>query len=368
MSQTPRRDHTHFFHSIRTVFKPFATGSLLLMGPVSGLYGKSAPVYREDIRAGIHEKVCQNKKAPDSEFLWAQRIHDSGMVLRILQKKDSGPVSDRKLQILAKSMAVRTEHRSYSFGQCHGGLGWVLSSPAPGPLKSEKELMSVIQSSGAQECRKLVAELASLNSASTEVLFDAKNSRGGSLKVPSRAGVISLSCLPKEPAWAGPELWYLFPTEKARSKDLLKNGIWAEKSGPDGIETSIVAWIRQVRKDQGLGDLELFQGSMRDRARFLTLSGSVRHDRRDLQDIRTSLKKDHIDFLGENRVIAKDAKTMSQLFWISPAHRRLILNAEADVGAVSFDPDTSLLVLILGKRSPGPVAQTVKPSASAQKR
>ena len=57
---------------------------------------------------------------------------------------------------------------------------------------------------------------------------------------------------------------------------------------------------------------------------------SINHNRKILNKVKKALKKDKIRLIGENRFIGKDIREAAKQFWMSPRHRSLLLNKNAN--------------------------------------
>ena len=172
-------------------------------------------------------------------------------------------------------------------------------------------------------------------------------------RLPATKGYASVLCSPKIFPASGPREWALIPVGGAKSN--------ARDIAPvTGFlnEAELLAWINQKRTAERLPELKLDR-ELTDAARGLLNGHFIRHDLRALNTTKTSLLKRGIEGLGENRVGGNNLAEAAGLLWMSPAHRDLILNPKADTAglAVTKDEQGVFLVMLVGRRTPKPVAR-----------
>ena len=78
---------------------------------------------------------------------------------------------------------------------------------------------------------------------------------------------------------------------------------------------------------------------------------SVSHSSCDLIRLGLKLKESKVEFLGENRAIGKNLREIALLFWVSPNHRKLLIDPNIAYlsEASSMLNDHLLLSLVAGK-------------------
>ncbi|MCB9229276.1 MAG: hypothetical protein H6618_06665 [Deltaproteobacteria bacterium] len=338
----------HTIH-IRAVKERLLIFLILTMLHLHQAEASSGPQFREDLTSPFNTIVCNKAASLDHERLWQAGLNEAGLTLRILEASAVGSLSEKKVRTLAKAMAVRADHRSWSFGLCNQKTGWVLSSPLPAPVSLESKRSQTLKILS-KYCQSWHVDFAPSDHGYPEQLSSSRE-KAPSFLAGKRSGMISLSCLPKEPTWSGEELWLLYPLKQGqRSDSAFPVPEWAES----GTEQDLTKWINRVRGRHGLPVLNFSEPQLHQVAADLTISGLLRHDKQQMKEAEMTLRKHSFDFLGENRVIAYNPESMARLFWLSPRHRGLLLNKEARFGGIAQAPDRNLLVFIAARESRKP--------------
>ena len=324
-----------------------------------GSFNRS-PGLREDFKTALHGPVCRNTDRERgrgfdlARLLQSAGVYDAGVIFRVMEARKAGSLNEKKVRRLARSMAVRAGHRSWSYGLCSPRKAWAVSSPVPVPLTlaklSEKRTSSVLEA----YCRSWSLDFAAFDAGLPEQLQKLPDQKAGQAP-DQKPGMLSLSCRPAAPPRAGRELWLLFPSPGTKGRKIPASPPLWQPNGDD--PGKIAHWINRIRNHHGLRPLDFRSPEIRKTARHLSQSGVLKHDRRQLNDERKRLARHAYTFLGEDRVIAEDAQSMARLLWLSPLHRSLILNPRANLGGLFFVRKENLLVFVAAKaanpRPPG---------------
>ncbi len=237
--------------------------------------------------------------------------------------------SDRPLKDVAKDFAEENKHRGYGYGTCLDGRRYVVSVPASKPVLNRKTL--ALDHKLLKECQKFELN-AILRNQDQPIALDWRKIKA------SEIAVLSVTCFPKDKPGEGPELWALIGRDE-----------FAVETIKD--QRAFFNWVNDRREENGLSPLKL-DAKLSD---LVARAGteSLAHPHQFLLKAKAELKSSGIEVLGENRAISEDITGIARLFWNSPQHRSLLLNAKANaIGyAVGVSKGQTTIVLILGKIS-----------------
>ena len=91
---------------------------------------------------------------------------------------------------------------------------------------------------------------------------------------------------------------------------------------------TFISWLNSVRSLYSMRPLRA-NAKVNSASKRLVYP-SINHNRKLLNLVKNTLKKDKINLIGENRFIGKDIHDAAKQFWISPRHRSLLLNKNAN--------------------------------------
>ncbi len=273
-------------------------------------------------RADLNEAKSYFCQASPKSSLTAKPIPDAQIQRAFVS-------SDRELKAIARDFAKDNNHRGYGYGTCPDGKKFVVSVPASKPVLDPRtfaldhELLKECQNYEIHAILKTQDQPVAL----VEKKIDTKE-----------IAILSVTCFPKDKPGEGPELWALIAHE-----DLSVETIKDQKA--------FLNWINARRKKNGLSPLKVNPKLSELASRAGT--GSLIHPHQFLIMAKAELKGEGIEVLGENRAISEDMTGIARLFWNSPQHRSLLLNAKAN--AIGYAREESkgqtTIVLILGKIS-----------------
>jgi hypothetical protein len=182
----------------------------------------------------------------------------------------------------------------------------------------------------------------------------------------NKTGVISVNCLPKEPAWVGWQEWALIPTSHPQLGTIPFNDSFKDDAKVDEM-TKFMTWINRVRSEQKRMPSTVLTEDLGPVAKDTLLSSdSIEHDRRQLGTFKKILIPKGLDLVGELRVHATSMHDAAKLLWWSPPHRDLLLNANAEkfwISEKAVDGKTKLYVIVGIK----PLSVAQKPKGNSTK-
>lgn len=327
---------------------------------------KAAARRRAELPAALNSGLCHSTPANRSpNWAWQYGVYDAQIEGRDIRRVDGQAVSLAEAEAAAKSLAAVRHHGGYAAGVCADGSAWALSLPAPSPLVTKQAGSSRIWQLPLHELRERCATSRLDFAPSTLEAPRALSMDQGSIDLNHLPdGVVSLTCQPRAPRWAGPVLWYLAPVgAKGATQEIPEASalLTASASVPERLS----AWILRLRAAAGLTPVS-FTEPLQKAAGQLAANGGISHDRQQLQKVASGLEALQVRFLGEDRVRASDAMEMAWLWWNSPRHRELLLNpAATQMGlAQRRVGQATLVVLVAAAATPLNNAARTLPSPS----
>ena len=292
-------------------------------------------VPRSDLKDFFQSSLCDRSstKINLKRRAWTRGLFEASIQISTLEINKNKTVSYRNLARYARWFMHKNVHRSLSFGRCSKNRAWVASSPLPRPLVFHgkrfwipKNIQSV--------CKNFYIRYAYVSGGSSLLVAAQGNSSIDTLKF--NPGMLSLSCVPNSPKWAGPELWALVPVGGVSFPSLPDYSALAlvEDKSIDEKSAALGAWINMRREEEGIPAINFSLEPLKAAASKLTAKDHLFHNRK-LMD-RVSRNFDDIPYtlLGENRVQGGSLTEMAWLLWFSPSHRDLLLSNQAQVGSV----------------------------------
>lgn len=328
-----------------------AAGFFVVSSPASQASESESAWPRErNVPETLASVLCERTAAAGD--LMANGLFDAQVdVVTLKPKITSAKITNSTAKDRAVALAQRSESLGFAYGTCQDGHAWAAAFAAPEAVTIKDSVVFVPRSAKALCGPK-----------SLKVLF-VPEKKGRSFvvpltddltaRLPEAKGYASVVCSPKIFPASGPREWALIPVGGAKSN--------ARDIAPvTGFlnEAELLAWINQKRTEERLPELKLDR-ELTDAARGLLNGRFIRHDLWALNTAKTSLLKRGIEGLGENRVGGNNLAEAAGLLWMSPAHRDLILNPKADTAglAVTKDEQGVFLVVLVGRRTPKPVAR-----------
>lgn len=242
--------------------------------------------------------------------------------------------TERPIDDVAKEFAQENGHRGYSHGVCSDGRFYIVSTPSPSP--------TIVQ----QGEDFLISDQSKYCASSTLSVINSNDPKPKTLKSTVRKvsrkniSAIALSCIPKDKINSGPELWAL-ATPKFEN-------LSTKRSASD-----LISWINYTRRTMKLPELKSL-ASLDETAKEAAKSKTLEHPHSLLLSKKSQLKRQKIHLLGENRAISSSFTGLANLFWNSPEHRTLLLNAKANAIGYALEEvhGQRLLVLVLAEVEP----------------
>lgn len=243
--------------------------------------------------------------------------------------------TDRELKSVAQEFAETNHHRGFSFGICPDGRKYVVSTPAPANVLSTHDNQFEISTAALKACKSY--EVAVIEDGKP---FPKTLASDVTKVARKNLAVLSVSCTPADKTDAGPELWALLMPKFEHAP--------SQKSIAD-----LLSWIDTNRRKLKLPELKRnpkLDKTAEEAAKFKTLE----HPHTLLMSKKALLKNEGLHLLGENRAISSSFTGLAELFWNSPEHRSLLLNAKADAIGYALDEvhGQKLLVLVLAQIEP----------------
>ncbi len=306
---------------------------------------------RADLNTKLSALICSNANLNAPTAAWKLGVFDAQISGQKIVKTSGGTLGASDLEATAQALADQHNHRGVSYGTCPDGSGWVASLPAPQPIQMlTKNALQIPSLALANECQKVRVDFAA-----------AKGGRPRNIRLPALKqtqkdlsininflsdGVLSVVCLPKQPAWQGNTLWSLVPIKRgpAAAPPFAKK--FANNKLPD--PKKFLAWINAVREQEHLSPLTFSQHRATSAAtKLLASTMTINHDRTQLKTVTKELAQAKIKFIGENRVMGSSTAELYWLLWNSPPHRELLLSPRANTLALAIEPQDNRYFAVL---------------------
>ncbi len=285
-----------------------------------------------------------------AKLLWDAGIYDASVAFFTAGQKLDEPTA-RKFAV----SNAGTETRSFSFGDCptekpgfkKNEHSWLALFTAPTAAKITGNQLKI---DGSTSCTEISVRWVGASGVSRALEKKLDASKNGFWELPAKDGVATVTCghdRPRsKPSDLGPELWFSIPTGKGPSKraphqELLANASDAKKS--------FMTWINSVRADEKKLPLEgIDEASNMPGVPDLTANSTPFHDRKSLRAVKElARKKIGFEMTGENRVVAATLADAAWLFWNSPRHRDLLLDARSSHALIQSKANKGIVLSIL---------------------
>ena len=284
-----------------------------------------AVVLRKDLSGKLGKILCTDRKALSTELSWQYGLNDAQLEGRFfLPRKGGDLTTPQEMVKRARSLAKRMHHHGYAGGSCPDGSGWAVSVPSPVEMQAVSKGVQILPLA---ELKAHCADIAVDFAPSTPGLGKSLNSSHQNLALKGLgAGTLSVSCLPKTPAWQGSVMWFLEPINTHAVAEIPGNRIFDHADAP---EVALTRWVNEIRKIAQLKPVLYGNSGMAQATNLLSLGSSIIHNRNLYKNAETLLAGQKFSLLGEDRVKGSTIKEMAWHLWNSPRHRRLLLNAKA---------------------------------------
>lgn len=308
---------------------------------------------RQDLVPFMTKLVCDDKETLDTQKAWEAGIYDAQVAVQSLRPKAGQKIKKEDIQKAADVLASRNNHYGLSQGQCPNESYWVITSPAPKPLKPSKdETIAIAAQDYRDYCDNVRVDFAAADKGQPRSILTQKSvaTNTEALQINTKllpSGVLSITCQPRYPAWQGPVLWYLVPVKDGAVSETPESQALDHESPMKALQQ----WVNAIRKKEGLAPLADNHPRMQWLSEQLLKNSTIRHNRKLLEQAQQALKKNNARLVGENRVKAQNLHQMAWLLWHSPRHRQLILSKEATHFSVASQQikQEQLAVLVFGK-------------------
>lgn len=336
----------------------FGLLAFLLAGPLSAAKRKevaevkqsSFAVFRGDVDKAIAAQLCLLKRPLSTKELWKAGVYDAQIEGQFFQRKRGKKISLSFLRDEAYNFAKEKNHHGLVYGVCKGGnMGYILSMPSPSAVLTDQINLNIPVYAASQHCSKVSLDIAP----STDGKIETISPILPVIKlVDIPQGVLSFTCWPKAPEWQGPVLWFLMPIGEGGNIEIPFLSVLSKKLSN---YQKITAWINKIREKASVKPVG-FSTSFSKNAADLASSLSVIHDRRLLNNLSESMKKQGYLFIGENRVKGVDLHNLLKHLWVSPRHRKLLLNPKATILGLKLKrlKDEIFLVTVFAGELPKP--------------
>lgn len=332
--------------------------SLLILAvpqPSQAVAPQSVLSKRSDLAQQLHHKLCQNS-IPTLREAWKHGLYDAQMSGQFFTPKADAPqLSEAQLEQVAMKAASQQAHHGYSGKLCPSGKAWVVTTPGARALvRTTKNTYQLDAQEVATYCRDFYLDFAPAAAGSSRRLSLPEIGAQNPLLTIStellEPGVLSLTCLPRQPSWQGPVVWYLAPVKGGPHKSPPFHKVQKSKVPTDSPE-HLLSWINRLRRGEKLSHLARLPEPMQQTVATLLNTQGVVHDRRRLSSVKSAFSQASAQFLGENRVQGSSFNDIAWLLWNSPPHRKLLLNDRAthiDIQSVPAGRE-QLFVIVLAK-------------------
>lgn len=314
----------------------------------------NAPTFRADLVHGLTALLCDEgnaSTAPSQEAFWNQNIFDAQIELKIYQLEGAGLLNTQKTQQKMHQIAVQLarslNYAGYTAALCpKKNLAFAAAMPSPTPqIVFRQETLWCVSSAVSAMCQKkpgessLQADFApSFTSQPISLKFGAVDEKQcfSTASVPP-FGVLSLGCRP---------LWTSHNQMIPLTFIPISNGLIRSYSTGDfphqelisdktHVEIQLSKWVNALRADLGLGEVDFNSTNAARLSEDLFRNHSLAHQPTELNAVGAAARAGKLEFLGEDRSLGEDARQLAKQLYLSPRHRRLLLNPRANIGSIA---------------------------------
>lgn len=320
---------------------------LLSSSPAFSQYNTRPEILkRPDLAATMKDVVCGQSRQPTTLEAWQKGVFDAQMEAQRLTPKKN--VTLAEVEKATKLIAERNNHYGLVSGQCANGDFWSVTTPAPRPLVAQKspDVLVLNPADFRHYCTEVRVDYAAHDRGLPRSIF---SSKGLGEEEPIQVnlkllgdGLVSVTCLPRYPAWQGPVLWFMTPVKNGPGSEVPESQVLDEDPATD-----ILAWVNAVRAKEKLPPLVSEHPRVKWLSEQLLKNATIRHNRKLMERADGVLKRNRGKFVGENRVRAATPQEMAWLLWNSPRHRSLILTKEATHLSVSVQAQQQETLAVL---------------------
>ena len=139
---------------MRTATATLAILSALIFSTVAV---QAAPIDRTDLTNVWQKQICSTDFSGEPAAFWQAGVFDAQVEGRILEPPTDRNITKEMVASKAKSMANIHRHRGYTSGICDNGNAWMVSTPAPAPLRSVKNGVKLPYAEMKENCREIRA-------------------------------------------------------------------------------------------------------------------------------------------------------------------------------------------------------------------
>jgi hypothetical protein len=291
----------------------------------AGAAGKhQTVVFRNDLPAKLGRILCEDRKALSTELSWKYGLNDAQLEGRFFLPRAGVKATIQEMSKRGKSLAKRMHHHGFAGGVCPDGSGWAISVPAPIEMKpAQNGGLTLPMAELTDHCSDVAVDFAPSGRGLGKVL----NTVPTTISLRSLGqGTLSVSCLPRTPAWQGTVMWYLQPVNTTAVTEIPGKPIL---DGSDAPELVLARWINELRKNEKLPPIIFGALPMAEAANLLSIGGGIIHNRKLLKNAKDLLAGRKFTLIGEDRVKAESIPSLAWHLWNSPRHRRLLLDNKA---------------------------------------
>jgi hypothetical protein len=288
-------------------------------------------VLRADLPKKLGKILCENRKALSTELSWKYGLNDAQLEGRFFVPTTGVKATTAEMNKRGQSLAKRMHHHGFAGGVCADGSGWAVSVPAPvemKPVTDGRQNLPIAEL--ATHCSDVAIDFAPAGHGLGKSL---DHSKSPLLIQNLGAGTISISCLPRTPAWQGSVMWYLEPVNSQTVAELPSKAILELSEAPD---LALAQWINELRKTEQLSPMIYGTAPLAAAANLLSIGGSILHNRKLLKNAKDILAESKFTLIGEDRVKADSLQLLAWHLWNSPRHRRLLLDRTATHFGISM--------------------------------
>lgn len=288
----------------------------------ANLYGQTL---RSDIQQKLHRSICTQETTPPRELWWKHQIFDAQINGSIVKSPNNPRLTISTLQQLAISRAKKHDHQGFAVGLCNPQKGWLMTTPNSRPVTKNQGQLHIPLKPFQSHCRQFRIDFMS-QAGQFKDLTNLGTQTNHALLIDTQSlpsGMITLRCFPMNHAWQGPVLWALIPNHLEDMTPPVRLNTKARHG-----DQMLFDWINEIRKFHKLAALQ-YADSIQTSLDQLSTTQELTHDRRQIAKARRRLADSGFSFVGENRALGKSPLEISQLFWMSPTHRQLLLDPTA---------------------------------------
>jgi hypothetical protein len=335
-------------------FNLWAAIFIFLVNAPNSTLAASEDLHQRTFPSDLREILCM-RQVQSQDFV-KSGIYDSQIVVsKLTPNTPQDHIKEAAVRETSMRRARDHSNLSFAYGLCNDGSAWIASMPSSQSIilkNASIEISPKLISKCAP--KTLQIRYAAAQKGRSMLVPQSRIEKGNIIaELPSAKGVVAVSCTLLHSLQDGPRELAMIPTGgfEPAEKELKLSSITTKFEALD--------WINSKRRENSIPEFSNDQ-LLTNAAVESAATKSVKHNTKSLNKLGDALLKSGINPIGEDRVIASTWAEALKLFWISPFHRDLLLNPNANLAGFSSRPLESgqlIVVFMAGQKSSGNVSK-----------